>query len=476
MKLKTLLLSTGLALAMTTSGQNQGWTATDINGVDHTIQDYLDQGMTVLVDISAHWCGPCWAWHNSEIMQKLWNEFGPDGTGDLMIIWVDGDPASNMTLLNGGAGSQGDWVTGTPFPIIGPSGEGNVLANLYNISYYPTLFMHCPGSSAGIEIDRENTWQQFLNSWKSQCPGPFNNGVNDATLFAIENGELCPGEHPFIDLYNQGSATLSSATLKLKQGTTVIETVNWTGSLAPFQLTDVEFPSTTVSGPVSYTVEVSDPNGSVDANPAGDTQDADYDDVPQAPTTLVTLELKTDNYGSETTWKLFNGAGAVVAQDPPGNYANNMVYTYTWGLNTNDCYTFAIYDTYGDGICCTYGTGYYKLKQTFGAGTVFIQGGEFGAEEEKGFGTSGAVGVIENGLAATLAIYPNPTNGNVTVSFGTAAKADLDVFNVLGERVMGLQLTGPQADVSLSELSNGIYYFNLTADGATTTLKVTVNK
>jgi hypothetical protein len=273
------------------------------------------------------------------------------------------------------------------------NGDGPMLADVYNIAYYPTLFMHCPGSPAGIEIDRENTWQQFFNSWKSQCTSPFNNGANDATLFGIENGELCPGEHPFIDLYNQGSSALTSATLKLKQGTTVIETVNWTGSLASFQMTEVEFPATSVSGPVTYTVEVTNPNGTADANPAGDTEEVDYDEVPEAPNTLVTLELKTDNYGSETTWKLYNGAGSLVAQDPPGNYANNTVYSYSWALGTNDCYTFKIYDAYGDGICCTYGNGYYKLKQSWGAGTVFIQGGEFGAEEDRGFGTGAAVGI-----------------------------------------------------------------------------------
>lgn len=132
MNLRTLLVTPALVTGLLAGAQNQNWTATDIAGNTISIQDYLNDGKTVLVDISAHWCGPCWAWHNGGIMEKLYHEFGPEGTNDLVIIWVDGDAASSMTLLNGGSGSQGNWVTGTPYPIIGPNGEGNALADIYH--------------------------------------------------------------------------------------------------------------------------------------------------------------------------------------------------------------------------------------------------------------------------------------------------------------------------------------------------------
>ncbi len=490
MKLRTLLLSAGLSLAMVTSAQNQGWTATDINGVDHTIQDYIDQGKTVLVDISAHWCGPCWAWHNSEIMQTLYHTFGPDGTGDLMIFWVDGDPASNMTLLQGGSGSQGDWITGSPWPIIGPSGEGNTLANLYNISYYPTLFMHCPGSTTGVEIDRENTWQQFLASWKSQCPAPFQNATLDATLVHTNGGtDFCPGDpvSPSTVLYNQGSTTLTSATVKLMQGSSVLQTVNWTGTLANGASTNVNFNAQTLTGPVTYTYEVSAPNGGTDGFPAGDVQHGDYVTASSV-SYAIEVEVKTDTYADEIAWRLLDPNGSVVAEggnytqvgpsdnctgtypapSGPGMYNDNTTNTHTIWLTEIGCYTLEAFDYYGDGIV----GGWVRINDTGGSMILEVDYTCEGA----GSVANDAVGITEAELEASVEIYPNPTSGNVTVSFGPAAKADLDVFNVLGERVMGMQLTGPQAEVSLSELNSGIYYFNLTADGATTTRKVTVNK
>ena len=471
---KTLLIGSALAVALTTSAQNQSWTATDIEGNQVDIAAMLNSGKTVLVDISAYWCGPCWAWHSSGIMEKVYHEFGPEGTGDLEIIWVDGDPNTSMALLEGASGSQGDWVTGTPYPIIGPNGEGNALADIYGIDAYPTLFMHCPGSNAGVEIAREATWESFLASWKSECPAAFDNGAIDAHLLEIENGELCPGDHPFAEVFNQGDAPLTSATVELKQNGSVIETKNWTGSIAPFSHAKVSFDNTTVSGPVNYEVDLSVTG---DANPNGDIEEAAFGPVPDAPNTLISLELKTDNYGEETTWQLVDQNNNLIAQDPAGDYADNTVFNYAWSLNPSNCYTFKIQDAYGDGICCSYGNGYYKLKNTWGTANVFIQGGQYGGGENKGFGTPATVGINDNELADGFKLFPNPTSGLLNIEFNGHTSATIDLFNVLGERVLTNTFNAAGLrTVDLSAFSNGVYYLNVTANGETVTKKVTLSK
>ena len=90
------------------------------------------------------------------------------------------------------------------------------------------------------------------------------------------------------------------------------------------------------------------------------------------PDTTITVEIMTDNYGGETTWDLVeDGVGAVASGGP---YASATLYTIIVDVCSTSCYTFTIYDSFGDGICCAYGYGYYNVY--YGAELVG-SGGDF---------------------------------------------------------------------------------------------------
>ena len=94
----------------------------------------------------------------------------------------------------------------------------------------------------------------------------------------------------------------------------------------------------------------------------------------------LTLTIITDDYPGETTWELRNDAGSVVASGGP--YAQSGT-TYTEDIcAADDCYDFTIFDSYGDGICCSYGNGSYLLVD---GTTTLASGGSFGTEETTNF-------------------------------------------------------------------------------------------
>ena len=94
---------------------------------------------------------------------------------------------------------------------------------------------------------------------------------------------------------------------------------------------------------------------------------------------LLYIEILTDNYPSETSWQLVNQNGVVVESINSGDLTSSAT-NYSWSVcvNSNECYDFIIYDTYGDGICCSYGSGSYTL--TYG-GAIVASGGAFGTSE-----------------------------------------------------------------------------------------------
>ena len=86
------------------------------------------------------------------------------------------------------------------------------------------------------------------------------------------------------------------------------------------------------------------------------------------------MELLTDNWGNETSWELLDSSKKIVASMPRSSYHKpNHQYSES-GCFPKDCYTFYVYDKWGDGICCDYGEG--KISGYVDGANIF-EGGDF---------------------------------------------------------------------------------------------------
>lgn len=352
---KLLQITTALALLFTavqskaqvvTGSLSADWTLTDINGVSHNLYTYLNAGKTVFIDISATWCDPCWAYHNSGAFESIWTNHGPAGatgvspstTDDCMVFFVEGDVATNNACLHGSSGcvdanhsnsSQGDWVTGVNHPIIDPTSTTtpsvNGFNNLYNLGYFPTCVMICPDRSM-TEVDQFTATE--LYTAKSACSAA-TVAVDGEMITSLENNialASCDSVTPTFRLGNMGTSPLTSATITLKVDGVVQKTINWTGNLASYEsalVTGVKVGSS-VTGSRTITAIISNPNGVVDPTSSNNSTTASFLIYPSNGGSYIAESFETA--GIPNSWTITAG-GSKTWEDAPSTGFNSTSST-----------------------------------------------------------------------------------------------------------------------------------------------------
>lgn len=129
--------------------------------------------------------------------------------------------------------------------------------------------------------------------------------------------------------------------------------------------------------------------------------------------TNVKISIQTDNYGSETSWTLTHESGTP-AYESGGPYTDingGQLYVKNVCIPLGTPVKFTINDEYGDGMCCSYGNGYYKIELL---GYTFATGGEFGSSESVSFVVDTPLVRDMSVTAVNLMEYISVGNVNIT--------------------------------------------------------------
>ena len=331
-----------------------------------------------------------------------------------------------------------------------------------------------PNNQAKDWLDPGNTGIKVVDGMGTgACAGiVFDDDASLATIDGIDPLYCGGGAFtPTLTVRNAGANPLTSVTINWDfNGTT--GSMNWTGNLTTGQTDMVTLAGMQAApGSNSFQAWTSDPNGVADQNTNNDSKDRDFvyfDD----PITL-SLELNFDNFPGETSWQIELANGTIVAQG--GGYAGTNA-TESICLDGNGCYTFIINDTYGDGMCCTYGQGSYALLR--GNDTI-ASGGEFQDSEETDFCT-GSVGVNELAELAGVSIYPNPSNGQISINLSKVQSDDVSVriFNVVGAVIVDENVSskGNIINYDLSGQPAGMYMVQVRTAEAAAVKRIAIQK
>ncbi|MGF1563893.1 MAG: T9SS type A sorting domain-containing protein [Flavobacteriales bacterium] len=468
------------------------FTITDTNGNTHTLYDYLDEGKTVIIDLFAVWCGPCWNYHqtgtghpNAGALKDAYNMYGPNGTDELMVFAIEADPSTAPNTIFGGGNSIGDWVTGTPYPMA----NDDQIADLYDLAFYPTIFTICPNRV--LQLNPSQPGAAVYQAQAQACPVA--TAAVDASAVEYTGSIGACGSDPIdftITLQNMGLQPLTAATITAT-GAGVNLSYNWTGNLGTYAMTEVNIGSASVNSdaPVQITVTASG-----DANATNNTVMASGLRAVES-TSLIKVVISTDCWGEEVSWSIVNTNNNTTVFSVAENTLDDLeLYEWYVSVPSTGCYRFILEDGFGDGLqgslysqCGVDGFAQVMSIDDNLQISSWIYGydGSYEYDEETAsFETVTInVGVSEEEFAAGTMLFPNPANVSTNLVFGlaTAAHTTVDIINITGQRVMsfdyGVLPAGEQRFVlDLSELSAGLYMVNINAGAFNTTKRLTVSK
>lgn len=463
----------------------------DIEGKTHHLYDYLDDGKTVILDIASTWCAPCWNYLQIGALSDIHKIMGPDGLDQVIVLFIEAEPRNSLEQLEGTIGNSGNpfadnthgnWIEEITYPIV----DDASLGDLFEINSFPTIFKICPNEKRIYSIGQGST-NQLINGLLSTSCNPVDYEYDTSILRYIGTSTICAENYTSlpIEIVNLGQYMLNQATITISDGHTILSTQEWQGNLETYEREKVFLEPIQLENNVDLIFDIRcDEDDNMDNNQIE--QFLNY--APQSSSMEVTIEIFTDLYGFENYWELRDDSGNVYAQGgnkevgvdgggPPyinqpygeGAYDSFEYIRETVTLPNDGCYEFYIADDYGDGICCSYGMGYFKI--TDNQSNILVEGGQFADNVTYPFSQNEnyTTAIIEqNADESSIILFPNPTNQFLNINRTSIPKGNYDftIFNTLGQSVykggFSNTLSSSNSSIELPPLPSGLYYLSFT--------------
>ena len=281
----------------------------------------------------------------------------------------------------------------------------------------------------------------------------------------------------FAKVLNAGVTTLESFKIDIKLDGEKVDEYVWEGSLEQYESASIDFNIDVAVGNHELTLDI------VEANEQAVNESVTIDAVSKSWTTVeteqdemtLTIDVTQDKYGTQITWEIVDSDMNVIAEGGPydnlAGSSSTKLHRVNVDVPSDECLRFIIRDSQGNGICCNYGDGSYKIK---GNNTVLVDGdGAFGAEASHDLSIVKTIGVDEHNSNESYQIFPNPTKNVINIEGNDMAQ--IIIYNSLGQIMKSVECDAEKVTVDVNNFDEGIYFVNIiNKDGGVSVNKVSV--
>ena len=269
----------------------------------------------------------------------------------------------------------------------------------------------------------------------------------------------------FYELYlrNKSNEPLTSALFDITVNGTTIQS-SWEGEIAPLATSYIKIAidqSSLIESSNDYSIHLTELNGeSYDGNTIEGTFSA-----PAKTTPLTYIELRTDLYADENTWRIIDADGNIVYNFGPYETNLQKVYNEVAELESDKTYCFEVTDAWANGVQSP--RGYYKLQDD--SNGLVAQHLEITGHGYRSFFTTSITAGLQSLTAPnTFAVAYDKQAQQITITPAMATQE----YAVAIYDIAGL-LIGQGTNVkAISIPSHGIYIVQIVADQNINTFKL----